>query len=398
MKRCKNVKLISLTVLFLPFLTGCWSSHEIEDVSIEVGLSLDKGEVSTIEKELEEQGGGYPKNNNITLTFQTVNTKVAVTGSKGGGSEQKSYLNVSETGDSTFQMVREISLRRDRPIIGHHLKVIIISEELLNTYNLEELLDSYLRDNDIRPSCLVLISKGRASDALESNQIGEIPSFRLVKMVENGYRSNKILPPMPLAKLTGKMQSDSSYLLQNVISTNGEVKFAGAAVIKGESNMLVGFLKEEELEGITWITGKVKGGLVKSSEKGQLIAYEIKSIKSKIIPKVRGGNISFDVNIKSEGRLSENWVNSGDPFDNEFLKKTEKVVESEVKRLMKNVVQKMQEDYEVDVAGFGNELRIKYPKVWRKVKKDWDQTFSKIPIKYNVEIRITDYGAIGSKK
>ena len=61
-------------------------------------------------------------------------------------------------------------------------------------------------------------------------------------------------------------------------------------------------------------------------ESKKLIIYEIKSIKSKIIPHVNGNNISFDVNIESEGRLSENWMQSGKDFENEFLKRKKKLL------------------------------------------------------------------------
>ena len=61
-------------------------------------------------------------------------------------------------------------------------------------------------------------------------------------------------------------------------------------------------------------------------ESKKLIIYEIKSIKSKIIPHVNGNNISFDVNIESEGRLSENWMQSGKDFENEFLKGKKKLL------------------------------------------------------------------------
>ena len=72
-------------------------------------------------------------------------------------------------------------------------------------------------------------------------------------------------------------------------------------------------------------------------ESKKLIIYEIKSIKSKIIPHVNGNNISFDVNIESEGRLSENWIQSGKDFENEFLKREEKAIEKEVKHLVHHV-------------------------------------------------------------
>ncbi|MGG0240518.1 Ger(x)C family spore germination protein [Bacillus rhizoplanae] len=385
-------------VLLLLSLTGCWSSHEIEELGFEVGLAFDKGKESTVEKKFQKQGGGYSKKNIITSTYQFVEPQSSSGGGKGGSSQQKAYKNVSETGDSLHQMIREVSLRRDRPIIFHHTKVMVISADLARTYSLKKLLDLYLRDNEIRPSCLMLISKGRASKTLETDEPGEIPAFRLFGIADNQYRTSRILPAVPLAKLPGKMQSESSFLLQNVVSSDGEVKFSGAAIIKGKTKKLRGFLSEKELEGLTWISGKGKGGLVKGVDKktGQVIMYEVMSMKSTITPHVKGNKISFDVKMESEGRISENWVASGNPFKNEFLKRAEKAATQEVDRLVKHTLKKIQKEYQVDVAGFGNRLRIEYPKTWEKVKKDWDKTFSEVPIKYSVKLTIKDYGAKGS--
>jgi len=391
---------ISLSVLLFLFLTGCWSSHEIEEQSLGIGLAFDKGKQSSIEKKLNEQGDGYSKKDLITGTYQFITPQVASSTTKQSGPQQKSYVNVSETGDSFHQMVREISLRSEQPVTAHHMKVVVIGEDLAKSYRLEQLLDQNFRESEVRPSCLVLISKGRASKTLETKKAGEIPAFRLAGIVENAYRTARILPPMSHIKVESKIKSGSSFLLQKVLSADGQVKFAGAAVIDGKTHKMAGTLNEEELEGVTWITGKGKGGVVKSfyKETGQLIVYEIESMKSTIIPRVTGNNISFDVNIESVGRLSENWVVSGNTFKNEFLKKAEKSSEKEVKRLVGNVIEKMQKEYQVDVAGFGNRLRIEKPKVWQKVKKDWDQTFSETPVNYNVKLTINNYGTSGSAK
>ena len=97
-----------------------------------------------------------------------------------------------------------------------------------------------------------------------------------------------------------------------MVLSDGEVKFSGAAIIKGKTKKLHGFLSERELEGLTWISGEGKGGLVKGRDKdtGKIIMYEVVSMKSTITPHVKGNKISFDVNIESEGRISENWVSS----------------------------------------------------------------------------------------
>lgn len=386
--------LLPFSILLLLSLTGCWSSKEIEDRGLTTGIAMDKGQESALEKRLRKQGGGYAKKNVLTSTYQFINPQSTGMKNKEGDSQSKPYINMSETGDSIHQMTRELSLRTDRPMFSPHLKVIIISAGLARTYSLEQLLDQYFRDNEIRLSCLVLISNGHAGNTLRLKGTGEIPAFRLLGIASNRAKTTRILPPMPLAKLVGKMQSGTSFLLQNVISANEEGKFAGAAVIEGKTKKLRGFLNEMELDGLTWLTGTGKGGIVKIFDKktGQPIVYEIKSMKSKITPYVEKNNISFDVKIQSEGRLSENWVASGTSSENKSLRMKEQIFEKEVNRLVKQVLKKIQGNYSTDVAGFGNQLRIQHPRVWEKVKKDWDKRFSKIPIKYSVKLTITDYG------
>ncbi|OIK07653.1 spore gernimation protein GerC [Bacillus sp. MUM 116] len=389
-----------LAVLLLFSLTGCWSSHEIEEISLGVGMAFDTGKESTTEEMINEKGGGNSKKNWITTTYQLITPQIASSSSKEGESQKSSYLNFSETGDSILQQVRELSLSTDLPFHATHMKVIVIGEELARSFSLQELFDQYLRDNDFRPSCLMLVSKGRASDTLISKTAGEVPAFRLLGIVDNVFRTTRILPPVSIIKLDGKLQSGSSFLLQNVVSANGKVKFAGAAVIDGKTKKLRGFLNEKQLEGITWLTGKGKGGVVKGfdQQSKRLIIYEIETMKSKITPHVRGNHISFDVNIESKGRLSEHRVASSTPFENAFIKRAETSTKKAVKQLVAHSIKKMQEGYQVDVAGFGNQLKIDHPKVWEKVKKDWDQTFSKVPIQYNVKITIKGYGASGNYK
>ncbi|MFP3121929.1 Ger(x)C family spore germination protein [Ectobacillus funiculus] len=386
--------LLPFSILLLLSLTGCWSSKEIENRGFTAGIAMDKGQESALEKRLRKQGGGYRKKNLLTSTYQFINPQSTGMKNKEGNSPSKSYINISETGDSIHQMTGELSLRTNRSMFSPHLKVIVISADLARTYSLHQLLDQYLRDNEIRLSCLVLISKGQASKTLTLKEVDEMPAFRLLEIVNNRSKTTRILPPMSLAKLVGKMQAGTSFLLQNVISANEEEKFAGAAIIEGKTKKLRGFLNEMELDGLTWLTGAGKGGVVKSfdNKTGQPIVYEIKSMKSKITPHIAKNNISFDVKIESEGRLSESWVTSGTSSENKSLKMKEEIFEKEVSRLVKQTLKKIQIEYRTDVAGFGNQLRIEHPRVWEKIKKDWDKRFSKVPIKYSVKLTITDYG------
>ncbi|MGE7907937.1 hypothetical protein ACQKNS_26705 [Peribacillus sp. NPDC094092] len=95
-----------------------------------IGLAFDKGKQPFIEKKLNEQGDGYSKKDLITATNQFITPQVASSTTKQAGLQKQSYVNVSQTGDSVLQMTHELSLRSEQPLTAHHMKVIVISEEL----------------------------------------------------------------------------------------------------------------------------------------------------------------------------------------------------------------------------------------------------------------------------
>lgn len=381
---------IALAIIMLFSLSGCWSSKEIEDLTFNVGIAIDKGEEPSEEKDFQKKGASYEKNDELTVTYQYVN--IGTTKPEAQGAGKKKYINISESGDSNHQMVRDLSLRQDRPITFLHTKVIVINSELLKQKSLKELLDYYLWDNELRPSCLVFVSNGPARGVLESNKSEIIPAFRLSGMIDNSYRNIKILEPMSLSKLKGKFNSGESYLLQNIYSVDGEIKLSGAAIINGKNNLLLATINENVLHGISLLKSKTTGGLIKATNatSGEVFIYEIEELTTKIIPIINKDNISFELDIHSTGRISESWMNlSKTPA---FINNIEKLIELETEKIIKNAIKTIQKDLHVDVAGFGNQVRIKYPQLWLKVKDDWDEVFSEVPIHYTIKMEITDFG------
>jgi spore germination protein len=373
---------VSMGVFLVLLLTSCWSSKNIEDLNIIVGTAVDR----------EEDG-------KFSATLQYVIPQALGAGKNGGAAQTKPYDNITEKGVSLEPIGWETTLKKEGILFGAHQKTIIIGEKLAQEVNLEEVMDLFYRDIDIRGSALVFIAKGRAKKALELKETNILPALHIAE-IANQQLTTRLLKPTTLTNILGELEG-GSFLLQQIVAANGEVKLNGAAIIKGKTNTMVGVFNKKELEGINWLTGGSTGGAVKAynQETDHPVFYQVISMKSHIEPKVKGDNISFHVNIESEGRISEYWNPHSKPaFENKNVKKIEKEAEKEVTRLVENVVKKMQEEYQVDVAGFGNQLRIKYPRVWEKVKGDWDQKFSEIPINYTVELTIKDYGLIGKKK
>ncbi|MDZ4533974.1 Ger(x)C family spore germination protein [Bacillus cereus] len=371
----------TIHVGLLLILSGCWSSRPIEDLNFIVGSALDK-----------------EKNEKIRSTIQYALPESI--GKEKNSGTAKPYINVTEISDSIEQGGWETTLKREGYIFGEHRKVIIISDSCVREMDLNQLMDLFYRHATTRESTSVFIARGSASKLFDLKEPGVVPSLRIAE-IANQQLTTRIIKPSTITNILEKTTAGSSFLLQQITLDNGDVKFDGAAIIKGKTHTMVGSFNKKELEGINWLTGEIKRGSLKFNDNKlqNPIAYEVESIRSTIQPKVEHGNISFNVNIESEGKITEYWNPfKKNTFNNENIKKIEKKAEKEVQHLVRSTINKMQKEYQVDVTGFGNQLRIKYPKVWEKVKEDWDQKFSEVTIKYAVKITIKDYGMFGSKQ
>lgn len=391
-RRCKlTVMRIAIILLSILLLSGCWSQREIEDLSITVAAALDIGNIASEEQEFEKKGADYPRNQRITLTYQVA--KPEQSGQEASGSKKK-YRNVSLSGDSLYQISREISLKEANPIFGQHYKALVIGSGLAQQLNLRDVLDFFMREQEFRQSCLVYISRGTGKEVLDVNLPGDVPAFRLLGISDNHYRTNRLLKPLSLTNLLEKLNSMISFMIQNVATANGELKLSGASVISGSTGKQLGYLDEEDMEAANWILGGSKGGVLKSKDiiTNQVSVYEITNVKSQIIPHVENGRISFDVRVKSDGRLGEQMISNGNDFDNKFIRRLEEDAEKQIKELVTKLLDKLQKKFHADVLGFGDKLRIAYPRLWEQEKKTWDKTFATTPIRYDVNVTIREYG------
>lgn len=388
-----------LFAFLLPaLLTGCWSNNEIEDLALYTGLALDSGQPAPTEKEFEAKSSSYVKQNKVMATIQVVPTQSEGSKSKPEIEAPRSFQNVSGSGDSILEIFRQFSIRLDRPVIGHHLKVIVLSADLLKKQTIEQMSDFVLRDNDIRPSTMVFVTEGNARETLMSAKEKEVPSFHIVKMVRNQSRTSKVLDPVTLSRLDAMSHAKKSFVLQNIITGGGEMEFAGAGIIKGSTGHWAGKLNQEDTECLSWLRSEASNGVIKSYDRNnEPLTYELKSMKSKITPRVEGDRISFEVKISTEGRYSETWRAGGAPSSHAYAEKAGAILEERLAGMMQSLMRKLQKEYKTDVAGFGDQLAMEKPAVWNKVKDNWDEIFSRSKVKFTYDLKITDFGSFTEK-
>lgn len=79
---------------------------------------------------------------------------------QGGIGAGNNYINVSAKADSVFEQIRTIAKKISRELFFPHIQVIIFSEKSLSNPNvLQNALDVYIRDHEMRRNIRLFVSE-----------------------------------------------------------------------------------------------------------------------------------------------------------------------------------------------------------------------------------------------
>lgn len=354
-----------LICCFCLLLAGCWDEVNIEERGFVIGVAIDLAE---------EQSGGNPE---ITLTDQFVVPAGLGTPSEGGGHQgtQKPYTNLSISGNSLFEISREMALIQGNPPFYEHLKLIVVSEELARKPEIfASSMDLLVRDPEMRRETKVVISDQKAKDVLEiESPIETLPAMHIETVNENRDKSGALIEPLRIGNLNEYMLEKNNYLIPRVVPTDGKMMFNGAGIFDGETNQLIDIIGEREIVAVNLITGDFKGGFIKFQSSDGLMVYEIKRAKSKIkIDTDEKDNIKIDVEIDTEGNIAETF---GDRslLNKEYLNEIDKQISENLKQKATTIIKKAQNEIGLDFFGFSEIMEEKHYKEWVKIKDNWDK-------------------------
>lgn len=395
----RNSGILAMVIaLYSLCLTGCWDRIEIEERGFVVGVAIDMAKGSNAEetedKEAEDRAKGKHR---YVVSYQFVIPKGLQ--QDGGG---KSFYNVSAEGDSLMDITRGLATRSSRTPYFEHIKIIIVSEEVAKNVGIADVLDFFLRDHEMRRGTKVMIAKGDARKVLEVKPpIENIPVMYIRSVTENNYRTARMHPPARIGDIHEKLLLSYSYAIPRIIGEKEEVKIAGTAVIQGIDNKMVGWLGEEETQGLNFLTGEAEGGVQKVKVKDNLIVYEYRGKKRTIEADVKDKeHIHLKVKISSEGFIPETLV-PVDWLEESTVSEIEKKVEEDTVRIAQATLDKLHKEFKVDVIGAGEYLSKTHPELWNEIKDDWDRGknyFSKSKIEVESKVVIRNSGVINKSE
>lgn len=386
-------------LLLLVLMTGCWDRKEIEDIGIVLGVGLDETDIETTEPDKGPTSDGKQgEHPSLSMIHQFAIPKQFAAKA---GMSKKNYSNLISEVSPVFENIRELSTRAERSPSYEHLRIIVISETLARNIDLNNIINFFMRNTETRRTIPMVVSRGKARDAFEQGGLITNPALRLRELADNYQKTLNMAHEVRLGDMSERLTGKSSFIVPRVDTTTKEVKYSGAAVIKGKTAKMIGWLGAKEIAGLNMLKGEKKSlGVITGydPESGEAIVYEIRKMKSKIKPQVKGDKVTFAVKIETEGKLREDWVNPGNAFEPEFIKRAETATEMSIQKAAEKALSKTQKDFKVDVVGFGKKLSIENPRIWKKMKEDWDEQFSEMQVEIMTKVNIQEFGTKGTKK
>ncbi|MFZ5652329.1 MAG: Ger(x)C family spore germination protein [Bacillota bacterium] len=392
-------KIALASLLFLLFFAaGCWNRVELDRRAIVAGAGMDKaGEEGKIK---------------ITVQIIKPGEVKAVPAGKGGGA--KAVALYTGTGDTFFDAIRNLAMKVGKKLFWSEAKILVVGEDMARE-GIGKVTDFYERDHEPELRNFLLIAKGEAKEVLET-EVGteKIWAYGIGHMVKamtahgkspateirhflRTVESKTTAPVAPAVHVVrkeeekddgeGKAGEDKAVLPK-------EVKVSGAAVFRHYK--LIGWLDEKETRGLLWATGKIKSGIIvvpAPESEDKLVALEIIRASGKLKPEITDGNLTITVEVREEGNLGEQQPDSIDITKPGVMEELENRKRTAIGDEIRAAVDKAQE-LNADIFGFGEAVRRKYPKDWKKLEARWDEIFPTLEVNIVVEAKIRRTGKI----
>ncbi len=373
-----------LALCLIPMmLTGCWSYRSLNDISIVMGMSVDKDPIT----------GDFTVVNEIADLSKSIKDS-------GLGSKR-----VETKGKTIFEAVRNAKRKMNNRLYFGNMHIIAIGEQTARSDGIAGAVDWIMRDAETRETISLLIAQGSdGKDLLESegadqpiislaidsivnddNQVtsstNQIDLYKAYDIL-NGQGMNLTLPAFHITDNDGK----------KVIELNGIAAF--------KEDKLVGFLPPDESKYFLIATNQCHGGILALASQGTGmpdVSLEIAGSREKTNFTNNGGQISFQIETETDVYLAEN-INSLDPLDEQQLKALEKEAEKRLEFEINAMIKQVQTEIKSDIFGFGHIIHQRDLKLWRQIKNDWEQRFETLPVSVTCKVNIKNSAYIKSKE
>lgn len=373
-----------LIMMLLPILSACWNQKELTDLAFVMAIGIDKGE-----------------HEKFDVSFQIVNPGNVSSGQDGGGQGLPIAVYKS-SGDTITEAARKATKKISRRLYYAHTNLIVVSEDVARN-GLLDIIDALDRDPEFRTTTELVVMRDASAELLVSAlaNLDKMPVNKITKEIKateamfgenmsinidyflEGLVSKGKEPIVNGFKIIGN--KDMVGVAKELEHTRTEAVLAADGLAIFKKGKLIGWIDYEKARGVVWILDRVKSTSVNIDWNGKKDAITMALLRSKTKVSVRITNEKpvIHIAIEDEGWISEANTNV-DLMNPTVIEKIDRLIEKEIKGQILATVKEAQR-MKADIFGFGESVHRKDPKLWNRLKENWDDHFANLEVKVEVD-------------
>ena len=352
--------LLAALILSVLLLSGCWNYRGLNEISIVIGISVDKD----------------PQSGLFKLCFESVDLS---SDAKSGGPKSKL---IDSEGKTLFDAVRNAKKRLANKLYFGNTQVVVLSQDVALTEGIENVTGWILRDAECRETVYTIVSQEKtAKDILSTSGIDQaITSMAIDSILSEDASLTASTVTYQLYQVFNILKGQGKSLVlpafHSVVNNEKPAPEAnGIAVFQGDK--LAGFLTPEESKYCLFAINGVKGGVLALPEVPGVssgVTLEISQSNTKRSYAVKDGKLIFRVDVNIRVFLGE-AANMIDAEDEQIIKRLEDAAGESVRQKMLEVIHKVQSEYGSDIFGFGEMIYKTDPKLWAQIGDSWNSSW-----------------------
>ncbi|MBM7648633.1 spore germination protein KC [Bacillus ectoiniformans] len=384
--------LLSMTLLIN--LSGCISKTELNQLQLITAIGLD-----------------YAKDG-VILHLQVTNPGGIGTSDNTQSPETNALpvYTYSYKAKTILKALREAESNFSRHLFFHNVGYLVIGERFARDTGLEKMTDFFARFYQIRHNFPVFVAKDTTAQKILSlyTAIEANPSTKLEGQAKNTSGSIGLTEWIELEQVLDWQFSKTRQVVSYGVKTREEIsedeeyessngnkktfQLTGLPIFKNAK--LVGWYSVRETRAWSFMQNRTEESIwyIAACPKGKGdIGAMLPKVKTKIIPSIQNGQLTYTIHVKGKGILQE--ITCGYPLsDPATYPKLNQALEKSIEKDMHDTVKRAQK-YSSDVLGFGELLYQEMPQEFKKREKQWPKNFKQAKVIVKADIRISSPGS-----
>ncbi|SFS63063.1 Ger(x)C family spore germination protein [Paenibacillus sp. BC26] len=374
--------ILCIGLLFTVLITsGCWDRTEINDLAFISGTAFD-----------------VTDNGETLLSLQIAIPSAGM----GESGQQDRFFVLSATGKNANEAFQKLQNQSSRRLFTSHRSVIFISEAF-GRNGINDVLDVFTHDPRQRLKTYIMVVRGgKGQEVLRTKYPFEhVPTEAVKEMEGLGGNLSATLRDFFIEATSEGINPVMGAIGEDVYSTSAKGSknklfgLMGSAVFKDLK--VVGFLDQEETNGLLWATDRMKNGRVTTylPQYGGSVGVIVDHAKRRITSQVDGDKITVSIQVEGQASLVENNTHLDVSRPNNLLI-VQKAMEKSIELQIRKALAKVQKNYQVDSIGIGQSVYRNNPKAWKLLKGQWDRKYPEVEVSIAADLRINGAGMAGA--